>query len=58
MGQTIAGETGEGSFGMLQNMTLLIVKGPTLPEINSSPLKIGHPKRTFHLPTVHFQVLC
>ena len=27
----------------------------TLPETNTSPLKIGHPKRTIHLPTVDFQ---
>ncbi len=25
----------------------------TLPETNSSPLKIGYPKRRFHLPTIH-----
>ena len=28
----------------------------TLPETNEYPLKIGHLKRTFHLPTIHFQV--
>ncbi len=28
----------------------------TLPETNSLPLKIGHPRRKFHLPTKHFQV--
>ena len=27
----------------------------TLPETNTSPLKIGHPKRTIHLPTIDFQ---
>ena len=26
------------------------------PETNSSHLKIDHPKKTFHLPTIHFQV--
>ena len=26
----------------------------TLSETNSSPLKISHPKRTFHLPTIDF----
>ena len=30
----------------------------TLPETNSSPLKIGHPKRKLVFPTIHFQVLC
>ena len=29
-----------------------------LPETNSSHLKIGHPKRKFHLPTMDFQRLC
>ncbi len=30
----------------------------TLPETNSSPLKIGNPKRKLvHIPTIHFQVL-
>lgn len=29
----------------------------TLPETNSnSPLKIGHPKKDIHLPTVEFEV--
>ena len=28
----------------------------TLPETNTSTLKIGLPKRTLHLPTIHFQV--
>ena len=31
----------------------------TLPETNSSPLKLGHPKIGNHrIPTIHFQVLC
>ena len=29
----------------------------TCPETNSSPLKIGHPKRKSHLPTFDFQQL-
>ena len=33
---------------------ILIVHLPS-PQAKSSPLKIGHPKRTFHLPTIHFQ---
>ena len=27
------------------------------PKTNSSPLKIGHPKRKLVFPTIHFQVL-
>ena len=27
----------------------------TLPKTNSLPLKLGRPKRQFHLPTIHFQ---
>ena len=28
----------------------------TPPKTNSSPMKIGHPKKEMHLPTIHFQV--
>ena len=35
----------------------LCVGGDTLPETNSSPLKLGqNPKGKDHLPTIHFQV--
>ena len=33
-----------------------LLLGDTFPETNSSHLKIGHPKRKYHLPTIHFQV--
>ena len=31
---------------------------PTLPEINSLPLKIDHPQKETSMPTIHFQGLC
>ena len=32
-----------------------LLRNPTLPKTKSSPLKIGNPKKKFHLPTIHFQ---
>ncbi len=51
-------------FILLKGLTLLLAVSimqtciHSLPKTNSSPLQIGHPKRRFHFPTIHFQGLC
>ena len=46
-----------GGFGSHQPARILpLICSLPSPKTNSSPLKIGHPKRKFHLPTIHFRV--
>ena len=48
---------GEKSYRTKVYKKLLRNQSGTLPETNVyAPLKIGHPKRIFHLPTINFHV--